>query len=89
MNQSILFWLIFLYDRYKLEIGTDGSYKPIAGYNHHVHPTPHPTFDTMPETLREPKSGFSQPSKMGLFKEDVDTFERKPFYVNSPTVKIN
>ena len=43
----------------------------------------------MPETLREPKSGFSKPSKMGLFKEDIDMYERKPFNVNYPTVSIN
>ena len=78
----------FLCNRFHLEIGSDGSYKPITGYNHHIHPKPHPTFDKMPDIVREPKSGFAKPSKMGLFKEDIDMIERKPFYVNSPTVNI-
>ena len=59
----------------------------MAGYNHHVHPKPHPTFDKMPETVKSPELiGSLKPSKMGLFKQDIDEFERKPFYVHSPTV---
>ena len=76
--------------RYHLEIGEDGSYKPSSGYNHHVHPRPHPTFDTVEESFEFPKlkSIHSKPSKMGLFKDDIiiDKFRRKPFYVSSPTV---
>ena len=76
--------------RYHLEIGEDGSYKPSSGYNHHVHPRPHPTFDTVEESsvFQKLKSIHPKPSKMGLFKDDIiiDKFRRKPFYVSSPTV---
>ena len=76
--------------RYHLEIGEDGSYKPSSGYNHHVHPRPHPTFDTVEDSSEFPKIKpiHSKPSKMGLFKDDIiiDKFRRKPFYVSSPTV---
>ena len=71
---------------FHVQIANDGSYKPLSGYNHHVHPKPHPTFDKMPETMEAPIMQLSKPSKMGLFKEDIDPFERKPFYANSPTV---
>ena len=74
---------------FHLQIANDGSYKPLAGYNHRVHPKPHPTFDKMPETIDAPKMQLSKPSKMGLFKEDIDSFERKPFYTNSPTVSVD
>ena len=74
---------------YHLEIANDGSYRPLTGYNHHVHPKPHPSFDKMPETIDKPEMLPGKPSKIGLFKEDVDTFQRKPFYASSPvTVRL-
>ena len=75
---------VFSVVSYHLEIANDGSYRPLTGYNHHVHPKPHPSFDKMPETIDEPEMLPVKPSKMGLFKEDVDPFQRKPFYASSP-----
>ena len=78
--------MCFVFHRYHLQIGNDGSYKPITGYNHHVHPKPHPTFDKVPETFQKSEKDIPKISKNGLFKSDLDVFERKPFYVHSPTV---
>ena len=80
---------VFSFVSYHLEIANDGSYRPLTGYNHHVHPKPHPSFDKMPETIDTPEMPPGKPSKMGLFKEDIDPFQRKPFYASSPvTVKL-
>ena len=81
-------WYAYFLFSYHVEIANDGSYKPLTGYNHHVHPKPHPTFDKMPKTIEEPQMQPVKPSKMGLFKEDIDSFQRKPFFANSPTVFI-
>ena len=72
--------------RHKLQIANDGSYKPISGYNHHVHPKPHPAFDEMPESFQKAVPEISKDYQHGLFRTEIDEFERKPFFVHTPTV---
>ncbi len=33
-------------DGWMLEVAKDGRYRPVRGYNHHVHPRPHLAFDS-------------------------------------------
>ena len=40
--------------RHHLEISEHGHYRPIHGYNHHVHPPPHPEFDLGPAQFHPP-----------------------------------
>ena len=73
--------------RYHPQKRYDGYYKPTHGYNHHVHPKPHPIFDHQKFRPVE-KPPITKPegpiSDGGVFRDDVDKLMRKPFYVHKP-----